>query len=309
MLFLQYENEKEISPKVAARLRKAKTFMNTMEKFPEDVTLLREALENYKPAQKKRQLTGTSLKLGVFLTPEYKMLERYTIPFCEKRERLKTKKPLYFNYGRTEEYARDVFFSVTEQEEASAEFYLGNFLGWQSQACPEVFKAGAISKIAKYFYNRPEIYEKIYKLLAQQRKEFCLAAGKPFYEALISLFSVKKQPSLKLFGAFQEQKVEQTFNYREAAEAFSLGLFCYIFPPRPKDTAAASNMVFELFLTPKNKLVIKAILVKTPAARQQEVKTFVGTEIKAWVEQLVAVATFEENIYKKLQTALLLKNI
>jgi len=320
MLLLQYT--KEISSKEAESLKKAKTFLNTMEKFPEDVTLLREAIDNYQPVRKKKKLAKASIELGEFLAPEYEMVERYGLSFCSKRAGVSAKKELYFNWGATNIFYGDLFFSVTEREKTLAEFYLGNFLGGQDRDCPDVLKAGAIAKIARYFYNRPAIYGKIYKLLTEQRKEFCCATGKPFYEALISLFSVKKQPRIQLFGAFQGQKLEQIFDYRKAATDFSLGHFCYVFPKSAKGTAASSNIVFELWLTPKNKLIINANFVEDSAARglsllkkfasvskQQEVKTLVTTGIEAWLGNLVLVATFEKNIYKKIQTTLLLKNI
>lgn len=205
--------------------------------------------------------------------------------------------------------------SLTLQGPAEKTF---RFLAFESEN--QVEEQLRVFDFANYFYARKSLYYSISALLTKNEEKIKTLTNEVFAEDLLALFSVKEKKTIVAFD-FSEKFVKKRF-------------FSEAFPTRKQEETFLSSFSLsvgpissiELLLNAENFLLIdfslsnmdfsklskdNAFVGITDEALKKDLRvdTFLTKNLESWLENYIAIAAFETEIYKKIKLKILIGNI
>jgi len=175
---------------------------------------------------------------------------------------------------------------------------------------------------SNYFYNRQELYFKVFETLLKNKASLEKATTKPFVKALLSLFSVKdfsfEVPSFyipvatktKLAVRGVEDFFEPVGSRRKLLGFYNPGRG---FIEQVKlllldnNELAIDFYTFDEMVTEKGESLTEAALATIKEKPQFD--AFIKENLNAWLENLMLLTDFETKLFNKIKTKILLENL
>lgn len=316
---------KQLSPEIAAKLNYAR---EAEKKFLllNDCQFLSSAyaehINNFKPERGEELKASIVKKLGVFTFPSA------GLRFCDNRVTFDTHLGVEVNKRITEGtlafdcgkhnyntgltlQLRDIAHGTDFWE--SETLYSPWFLDFSKEE--KSFGKGNILNMSVNFYNNKLIYEKIHSILLKNRSEYEKSFGKTFMEGLMLLFSVEIKPQkVKPILISSDYLSEALVKNIRIKNYQTLGLHHYT-QEQVRGWVATGNKI-ELLLDAKNQLTILVFHPKYAdnypflvSEKSEEFKRFLEANLEAWLNQIIQMTDFCNNIFEKVKLKLLLENI
>lgn len=313
---------KEINAKEAGKIRYYKTLEKMLKTLPDGKFLCKdlEPLESEKKAgiPQKEPIVKN---LGPFKYQKYEFGEYFADLTYKRTPSCKIIKNLDFHCGRLFG-GRNVALEITDRAKGRQDFSIGQFC-YVEPGIDYYVSEGNIRELARYFHNKRPLYGKIRELLHENRTEFEATLNSAFVEDLLALFSVvgaeKKLPN---FDIPIKNVAKSLLNRRIVRKNLLFLGNAYYYPKDCPEAEypPATTIDLEFFLNVKNQLIINATCGWVSKGEDQkttieEIKAskyfdkFLQTTITGFLQQLVALASFGEEIYEKVKTKIFLENI
>lgn len=315
---------KAITPEAAERIRYYATLEKKLKTLA-DGKFLCQALE---PTESERQRKPGLLEeeplvenLGPFKYPKYEFGQYFTALTYKRTPSYKVIKNLDFHCGRRFG-GRNVALEVIDRIKERQDFSIGQFC-YVEPGKDYAASGGNIHELARYFHDKRPLYKKIRALLLTQRQAFETTLNKAFVEALLALFSVtgveKQLPEFNI----PAKNVAQRFLAKRIVKKNWLFLGNSYYYPKAclgAEYPPATTIELEFFLDGKNQLIINASCGwvsndKDQKSALEEINTskyfdkFLTATLTGFLQQLVALARFGNEIYEKVKTKILVENI
>lgn len=184
---------------------------------------------------------------------------------------------------------------------------------------PSENSAANIFSMATYFYNKFEVYERIYKVLLTEKIKLYENIGKAYTDALIDLFSIEKEagaikdyniPLKNLPAKTSDNKiveqVEEIFEDTIELETtrLQIGQACeFLF------VGSSEKSRIYLSLDAANILYLECPLAFISAEKINKLTSFIDKQLEAWLKALEERANFGLSICEKVRTKILVDNI
>jgi hypothetical protein len=205
-------------------------------------------------------------------------------------------------------------------------------LGEKNHYSPLEFKLGFLSDplqnkesslaFSNYFYNRKELYFKTFEVLLKNKARLEKATTKPFARALLGLFSIKDF-ELEV-PAFYIPSATKTKLAVPGAEAFfepagsRRKLIGFYNPGRgfiehvkllllDNNELAIDFYTFDEMATEKGESLTQATL--NNIKEKPLFEAFISENLAPWLENIMLLTAFEEKLFNKLRTKILLENL
>jgi len=315
---------KAIAPEDAEKIRYYATLEKKLKTLA-DGKFLCQALEPTESERKRKpallQEEPLVKNLGIFKYPKYEFGQYFTALTYKRTPNYKVVKNLDFHCGRRFG-GQNVALEVIDRIKERQDFSIGQFC-FMEQGRDYATSGGNIHEIARYFHDKRSLYEKIRALLLSQRQEFETTLNKAFTEDLLALFSVTGgEKKLPKFNIPAKNAAKHCLTKRIVKKNCLLLGNSYYYPKEclGAEYPSATTIELEFFLNTKNQLIINASCGWVSKDKDQktaieEIKTseyfdkFLIETLAGFLQQLVALASFGNEIYEKVKTKILVENI
>ena len=180
----------------------------------------------------------------------------------------------------------------------------------------------SVLSFVNYFYNRKELYFKVFETLSKNKEKLKKYTPKPFLKALLGLFSIKAfTPEAPDFDIPTATKVK--FIVPGAEDFFEPGaavkeLLGFYNPGRgllesvkllllENNELAIDFYLFDEMMLEEEKILTPAIMEivkKNPLFDK-----FIAENLNIWLKNIMLLTDFEEKVYNKIRTKILLNSI
>lgn len=314
---------KAIKLEEAEKIRYYKTLEKRLKTLMDGEFLCKalELSESEKKRDKVPQKEPIVKNLGPFKYSKYEFGAYFTALTYKRTPNYKVIKNLNLNCGRLTG-GRNVALEIIDRTKGSQDFSIGQFC-YMEPGMNYYISGGNIHELARYFHAKRPLYEKIRALLLANRPEFEANLNGTFVEALLALFSVTA-PEKKLQNFdIPNKNVKKYCLTKRIVKKNALFLGNSYYYPKECLTAEyppATTIELEFFLNAKNQLIINASCgwVSKDGVQKtalEEIKgskyfdKFLQATIVDFLQQLVALASFGEEIYEKVKTKILIESI
>lgn len=184
----------------------------------------------------------------------------------------------------------------------------------------ETKKPGKIFTTALAFYNKKELYEKIFSALQPAKWNLARLLGSALTEDIFALFSAENMENKVKAFAFKSAKEQCTVRSQEETQLLNnsaiigSALIKYKFENSPTEVsmlpylAPDNSLVIYLTLTSNN---LRFDLTRLPQEQlplfmeEEKFAKFIVKKTEAWLKNLDSMTAFGMNIYKKFATKIL----
>lgn len=179
----------------------------------------------------------------------------------------------------------------------------------------------SVLSFINYFYNRKELYFKVFATLLENKEKLKKYTTKPFLKALLSLFSVKDfktevpdfdipATKLKLAVRGAENFFEPVTSRKEILGFYNpgRGLIESVKLLLLEDNSLAIDFYFfDEMLSKVGKILTKENL--EIAKENPLFDKFIAENLNLWLKNILLLTAFEEKVYNKIRTKILLESI
>jgi len=315
---------KAIKPEEAEKIRYYKTLEKRLKTLPDGKFLCKDleltASESKAKAESPQRELITK-NLGTFKYSKYEFGEYFSALTYKRVSSYKIIKNLDFNCGHL--YGgRNVALEIIDRTKGSQDFSIGQFC-YAQPGMNYYASEGNLHELARYFHNKRPLYEKIRALLLEQQQEFETTLNKAFVEDLLALFSVVGvEKKLQNFNIPIKNATKHCLTKRIIKKNWLFLGNAYYYPKECPDAEypPATTIELEFFLNSKNQLIINASCgwVSKDEVQKTAIEEIGGSKyfdkflqatIVGFLQQLVALASFGEEIYEKVKTKIFIESI
>lgn len=324
---------KKINAEAAAKLRAARKTITALSSFADFKYLFEAAnVEQSPPELQTKDCNFNTVKviegamLGPYVPSEYRIGTDNDIVDCTR-----------VNQARGASFPNGLIFSLQLLNTSNFSFSYRDFLleiSGSELFTEELFLSGASSldeghtklkAFINYFRDKPDLYQKVYRLLVAQKKVIVTAFGEEFANSIIDLFSLKTpEEKIEDFTFYKKRYAKQfhgdlTFPLKESEDMY---LSKFYLPQEFVSNVAhlylSEDNLLKVYFSIENgflgwyrerKAVKSSYSLEIALRKAPNFDAFLSENLKGWLKNIISMAAFEAAICSKIKTKILISQI